>query len=194
MARNFFSNNREESLGSLTKMKCQNCNEKATVHFTQLEAGSMKKVSYCEQCAIEEGITDLTNFGLNESIFPSPKESLAQGLAENTGACPQCGFTRQKFQQTGRLGCSQCYVTFADEILARLGTMHRGLRHLGKRPSGFKSDPFAEGILQETRERLEEAIQNEHYEEAARLRDEIDLLENGVGDESSMASEGGDNA
>lgn len=152
----------------------------------------MKKSSFCEDCAAAEGITDLASFGLDEVVFPNPTEVAAETDTDSAGTCNQCGFTLQKFQQTGRLGCSQCYVTFADEILARLGGMHRGLRHTGKRPSGFQRDLYSEGILEETRERLEEAIQNEHYEEAARLRDEIERLQSDLESQSPLAGEGGD--
>lgn len=157
-------------------MKCQKCDEKATVHFTQLENGNMSKMSFCEACAEVEGITDLANFGLSESILPEVGETT---VTATTGReeCPQCGFTRQKFQQTGRLGCSQCYLTFADEILSRLGTMHRGLRHVGKRPADYQNDPYAETLLEECRERLEEAVASENYEQAAKIRDEIQKLE-----------------
>jgi protein arginine kinase activator len=72
--------------------------------------------------------------------------------------------------------------------------MHRGLRHVGKRPAGFEGDPYAEGLLEEARERLEEAIKNEHYEEAARLRDEISQLEEESREKTSVSSEGGDAA
>ena len=159
-------------------MKCQNCQQKATVHFTQLENGQMQKMSFCEACAESEGITDLSGFGLADSVFAAGSASSPVG--ESEGACPACGFTRSKFQQTGRLGCSQCYLTFSEEILSRLGPMHRGLRHFGKYPEGFEGDAFSEGLLVECRERLEEAVKAENYEEAARVRDEIRQLEEGT--------------
>jgi protein arginine kinase activator len=175
-------------------MKCQNCDEKATVHFTQLEDGNMNKVSYCEACAALEGITDLASFGLGDVVIPeaSPSDGVGDGVS-NSEQCPQCGFTKQKFQQTGRLGCSQCYLTFADEILSRLGTMHRGLRHLGKRPEDYTDNPYAETLLEESRERLEEAVTNENYEQAAKIRDEIQRLEEGLAKaEASSTQPGGE--
>lgn len=155
-------------------MKCQNCQEKATVHFTQLENGEMNKMSFCESCAAEKGIMDLSGFGLADSVLAAGSANASVG---NSGdQCPGCGFTRSKFQQTGRLGCSQCYLTFSDDILARLGPMHRGLRHFGKHPEGFVGDAFSERLLAECEERLAEAVAAENYEEAARIRDEIRQL------------------
>ena len=160
-------------------MKCQKCDEKATVHFTQLEEGKMSKMSFCESCAAEEGITDLSGFGLADSVIAAG--SAATPIGELGEACPGCGFTKSKFQQTGRLGCSQCYLTFSDEILARLGPMHRGLRHFGKHPEGFEGDAFSERLMEECKARLQDAVTAENYEEAARIRDELRQMEEGQG-------------
>lgn len=150
----------------------------------------MKKMSFCEACAEIEGITDLTNFGLGQALL-SEGEPFVEPASNSRAECPQCGFTRQKFQQTGRLGCSQCYLTFADEILSRLGTMHRGLRHVGKRPEDFTDDPYAETLLEECRERLEEAVTNENYEQAAKIRDEIQKLKESFAQKGSTATPSG---
>ena len=131
-------------------------------------------MSLCESCAAQEGILDISGFGLADSILPSAAS--VSSIVEGPDTCSRCGFTRGKFQQTGRLGCSQCYLTFSDDILNKLGPMHRGLRHLGKYPAGFEGDDFSERLLSECQERLEEAIQEENYEEAARIRDEIRQL------------------
>ncbi|MGJ8723694.1 MAG: UvrB/UvrC motif-containing protein [Roseibacillus sp.] len=137
----------------------------------------MNKMSFCESCATEEGIMDLSGFGLADSVMAAG--SATTPVSKVGEACPGCGFTKSKFQQTGRLGCSQCYLTFSDEILSRLGPMHRGLRHFGKHPEGFQGDAFSERLLEECKERLEAAVTAENYEEAARIRDEIRQLEEG---------------
>lgn len=130
---------------------------------------------------------DLSGFGLADSVMAAGSATTPIGEVGET--CPGCGFSRSKFQQTGRLGCSQCYLTFSDEILSRLGPMHRGLRHFGKHPEGFEGDAFSERLLKECKERLEEAVKAENYEEAARIRDEIRQLEEGRG-EAVAGSEG----
>ncbi|MBK1833451.1 UvrB/UvrC motif-containing protein [Roseibacillus ishigakijimensis] len=136
----------------------------------------MNKMSFCENCAIAKGIMDLSNFGLESAVVPSELPSKEEGQG---GACPGCGFTLEGFQKTGRLGCSQCYLTFSDEILSRLGPMHRGLRHFGKHPEGYQGDAYSKRLLQESEERLAAAVEAENYEEAARIRDEIEQLKGG---------------
>ncbi|MDQ8189053.1 UvrB/UvrC motif-containing protein [Roseibacillus persicicus] len=165
------------------------------MHFTQLENGQMNKMSFCESCAAAEGIMDLSGFGLADSVLSAGSDE-TKG-SDNGDQCPGCGFTRSKFQQTGRLGCSQCYLTFSDDILARLGPMHRGLRHLGKHPEGFTGDAFSERLLAECEERLAEAVAAENYEEAARIRDEIRQLSQtleSVPTSSEVSAENGDSA
>lgn len=174
-------------------MKCQKCDEKATVHFTQLENGEMTKMSFCENCAAAEGVMDLSGFGLADSVLEAGSSMTSSG--EEGETCPRCGFSRSKFQQTGRLGCSQCYLAFSDDILSRLGPMHRGSRHFGKHPDGFEGDAFSERLLTECKERLEEAVKAENYEEAARIRDEVRQLEEGrseaVSSSENSSEEGG---
>lgn len=158
----------------------------------------MNKMSFCESCAAEEGVMDLSGFGLAESVMAAGSATESVGAAGESGeACPGCGFTRSKFQQTGRLGCSQCYLTFSDEILSRLGPMHRGLRHFGKHPEGYEGDAFSDRLLTECKERLAEAVSAENYEEAARVRDEIRQLEEALekaGTSSESSVEKGDTA
>ena len=155
----------------------------------------MKKMSFCESCATEEGIMDLSGFGIADSVMAPGTPSAPAGDAGE--ACPGCGFTKGKFQQTGRLGCSECYLIFSEEILARLGPMHRGLRHFGKHPEGFVGDAFSDRLLVECKERLEQAVSAENYEEAARIRDEIRQLEIGretAGSAAEPSAEQGDEA
>lgn len=131
-------------------------------------------MSLCEKCAEESGVTDVSGFSLGEEIL-SGNEPLVS--AEDSGSCSVCGFTLQKFQQVGRLGCSECYQSFSEDITGRLGSMHRGLFHVGRSPNGaYQGSQRAKRLL-EMEKTLREMVANENYEEAARLRDEIQKLE-----------------
>lgn len=158
-------------------MRCErdNCEEKATVHFTQLVDGEVKKMSLCESCAKESGITDLSGFGLTEELVTAKGEPVT--TASDGAGCSVCGFTLQKFQQVGRMGCSECYQSFSEDVVGRLGGMHRGLLHVGRSPAGAFVGSQRAKRLQEMEKALGHMIANENYEEAARLRDEIRKLE-----------------
>ena len=55
--------------------------------------------------------------------------------------CPRCGFTQADFKKSGRLGCPECYKTFAEGLEGLLKTMHKGTRHVGKVPEVAAPDP-----------------------------------------------------
>lgn len=175
MARNFFSISFQSALLFL-QMQCENenCEEKATVHFTQLVDGEVKKMSLCEACAEEAGLTDLSGFGLTDELIGSKGEPI---VPSSEDVCSVCGFTPQKFQQVGRLGCSECYQSFSEDIIGRLSSMHRGLFHIGRSPAGAYQGSQRAKRLQEMEKTLRDMVANENYEEAARLRDEIRKLQ-----------------
>ena len=168
-------------------MQCNFCDNKATVFLTQLVDGEMKKMCLCEECAEDKGVTDPAGFSLADSVMG---EGQASGQSEMTAGsddgvpCPVCGFTFGKFQQVGRLGCSECYTTFSDEIGRRLGGMHKGVVHVGRVPEGLVEAHARQQRLEQLRGRLEKAIAAENYEEAAGLRDEIHEVETSVATQS----------
>jgi protein arginine kinase activator len=91
--------------------------------------------------------------------------------------CPVCGFTQIDFKKTGRLGCSACYDTFADGLANLLKGMHKGLKHTGKMPAKLSRRFAMADRVKSLETDLKKAVKNEKYEDAARLRDEIQKLE-----------------
>ncbi len=162
-------------------MQCDLCENKATVFLTQLVEGEMKKMCLCEKCAEEKGVTDPTGFSLADSVLGvGPVAEGGQILEDGDDGgvpCPECGFTFNRFQQVGRLGCSECYRAFGDEIGRRLKGMHKGTVHVGRVPEGLLEAHARQQRLDQLRDRLEQAIASENYEEAAGLRDEIQEIE-----------------
>ncbi len=178
----FISNSRGAAV-EFPRMECDFCDKKATVFLTQLVEGEMKKMCLCEECAEEKGVTDPTGFSLADSILTgggAADQGQAVTLPEEGTPCPVCGFTFNKFQQVGRLGCSECYQTFQDDIGRRLKGMHKGTLHVGRVPEGLLEAHARQQRLDQLRDRLEKAIAAEDYEEAAGLRDEIQEIQTSV--------------
>ena len=164
-------------------MQCDLCEKKATVFLTQLVEGEMKKMCLCEDCADEKGVTDPAGFSLADSVIGGESASDSGDvitISEEGDPCPVCGFTINKFQQVGRLGCSECYGAFDDVIGRRLKGMHKGTVHVGRVPEGLVEAHARQQRLDKLQERLEQAIAAENYEEAAGLRDEIHEIETSV--------------
>ncbi len=138
----------------------------------------MKKVSLCENCAKERGVTDPTGFSLADLLLGgigSATDPLAASPEGGGGhkACPACGFTLEDLRRVRRFGCAECYTAFGEEIAPMLRGMHKGASHVGKVPEGLMALQFKHQRLQDLRSRLEQAVASENYEEAAGIRDEI---------------------
>jgi protein arginine kinase activator len=162
-------------------MKCDFCDNKASVFLTQLIHGQMKKVCLCDQCAKERGVTDPTGFSLAElllgDIAPTSPQIQPFAGGPSTRRCPTCGFSIEDLRKVRRFGCSDCYATFSEEVAHMLHGMHKGPTHVGKIPGGLMARQVLHKRLEDLRSLLNSAITSESYEEAAHLRDQIKSLE-----------------
>ncbi len=156
-------------------MLCCICKEKeATVHLTQIAGDKMQKVDLCEECAKNKGVNDPTGFSLADLLLGlGASQEIEQAGGGNELKCPRCGFTQSDFKKAGRLGCPDCYRTFSDALEGLLKTMHKGTRHVGKVPEAFRQNRDLADRLKNLQKRLAKAIEQEDFEQAAVLRDEI---------------------
>ena len=159
-------------------MLCCVCKEKpATVHLTQITGDKVQKVDLCEECAKAKGVNDPAAFSLADLLLglgaPQEFEQATGGVEVK---CPQCGFSQADFKKSGRLGCPECYKTFADGLEVLLKTMHKGTKHVGKVPEGLKQTRDNSDRLKMLQKKLSKAIEEENFEQAAVLRDEIKKL------------------
>jgi len=186
-------------------MKCDMCDNVAAVFLTQIIDGKMTQVNLCDKCSKEKGVTDPTGFQLADFLISTAaqkKSKTAADVDDDTLACPECGFTRAHLKKIGRMGCPQCYQTFADDLDNMLRAMHKGTRHVGKAPgrplttaelsrkpapaSTATAPPPAPSALSlkkklaDLKEAIEKAITEERYEDAAKLRDEVKSMESKI--------------
>ncbi len=155
-------------------LKCDLCDETATVHLTQILNNQIHKIDLCESCAEEKGITDPNGYSLADLLVKpeAENEELSEAL-EAFDECSECGYTQREFKKTGRLGCPQCYETFGPLLSPALAGMHKGDKHKGKVPEHAVERKSFEDRLSTLETELQEAIKLEQYEEAARYRDQI---------------------
>ncbi len=156
-------------------MKCQRCPKPATLHVTEvLGEGRFEELHFCEECA-------------KTYLYESPADKPAQGTAAEVAAAPEpgdkqceaCAIKFVEFRNSGRLGCPHDYDAFRDDLLPLLESIHGDTKHQGKLP---RRRPKAKGTQLEVaglRKKLQQAVQDEAYEDAARLRDTIRELEDG---------------
>ncbi len=156
-------------------MLCCICKEKeASVHLTQIVGDKMQKVDLCEECAKTKGINDPAGFSLADLLLGlGASQEIDQAAGGAEVKCARCGFTQSDFKKSGRLGCPDCYETFAEALGGLLKTMHKGTRHVGKVPESFRQSRDLSDRLKLLQKRLTKAVEAEDFEEAAVLRDEI---------------------
>ena len=161
-------------------MTCDVCKTNtATVYLTQIVDGNMKKIKLGESCAKDKGVSAPPGCALADLLLGlGESQQVEQGPP--TEHCPVCGFTQADFKKTGRLGCSECYLTFSEGLNSLIKAMHKGTRHYGKVPARLFRHLARSGQLGELRRNLEEAVSKEDYEQAASLRDKIRQLEEGL--------------
>lgn len=97
-------------------------------------------------------------------------------LSNKTLRCETCGFSFEDIARTGFPGCPDCYRVFYRKLRPAIGNIHGRAVYQGKIPVGANEDIQREQNLSVLRERLNKAIDEQNFELAAVLRDEINKL------------------
>ena len=187
-------------------MRCENCgNNEANVKYTEIINGVKKEMHLCEECAKELGIGRDLSFNMNMDI-PSFfgeifNEYNSLNLLPSFGSlkeekCNGCGMTYDEFSSTGKFGCQSCYDIFSYRLDPILKSIQGNNRHVGRKARTIdssivkKMEEKKEELktkpkekvkemdkLSKLKEDLKKAVKEERYEDAAKLRDEINSLE-----------------
>jgi len=149
--------------------------------FTQIVNNEKIILHLCRDCAEKRGLQT----SLSGADFPLGE--LLAGMAEDSGtaedekmekvSCQACGLTYADFKKSGRLGCSECYESFADGLKGLLRKIHGSNQHLGKIPLLEKDSFERKKEIRRLREEMKRAIKAEDFERAAALRDMIGEME-----------------
>ena len=187
-------------------MLCTKCGKnEATVYFSRTVNGKKEEYNLCPECAKEMGLLEnfnrhqkyiqnnffgdgffrrLSPFGaltgmsmfdgllkdfFDDDFFASPL--LGEGKTEK---CPYCGTTLEDYKKTGKFGCAMCYETFKDEMDgAKVGAAKTEKAENGEKNKELSNKDKIAGL----RAKIDEAVKNEKYEDAAKFRDEIKRIE-----------------
>ncbi len=162
-------------------MKCENCNEReAVVHITKIVNGEKQEFNLCQTCAHK-----LEAFSEDDHLFDFHK--FFSGLLDSGGftfsstqpqkvydiVCPLCKMRYSTFKKTGKVGCNQCYEAFGKNLNPLIRRIHGSDKHTGKIPHNVDNKIRVKRDLDELNRKLKKAIENEEYELAAKIRDEL---------------------
>lgn len=170
-------------------MFCEKCkHNEATVHLTEIIKNVKSEVHLCEACAREIGLNSkLANFNLTVPDMLSFLDLEEAGELVDANRCRGCGYTFLDYRKTGKLGCPECYRYLRSSLDQVVAGYHGGKRHVGKMPLNYiemkapvralpdKNLKLAEktDTIVDLKKKLEQAVEEERYEEAAVLRDRI---------------------
>lgn len=168
-------------------MYCEECKVKpAMVHLTQIVNGKKVENHLCEECAAQKGGIFLNldqQFSLSDflgSFFSSNYNMRDKNQAVNQGVCANCKMNYSDIRQSGKLGCSECYLAFGEDMEPSLRRIHGNTKHMGKIPSRGGEKIIHQKKMDSLKERLQESISREEYEAAAEIRDIIKKLEKNI--------------
>lgn len=188
-------------------MLCQKCKKnQATVYYKQNINGSVTQIALCQDCAKELGTFDDGGFFtagalnlLGNLLGGRAVRDMRAQTPVMQKVCPLCGSTLRDIQTTGKVQCAKCYEVFADELAPIIANIHGSVVHNGRSPKRHgepekneqpdvkaaesvdntekAAEIPADPKIAELKAKLSDAVKNEEYENAAKLRDEIRALE-----------------
>lgn len=182
-------------------MLCDNCGKReANVRYSENINGKTKELNLCEECSKKLGITGMdfnmpidfsSFFGEFMEDFTTP-EFMPLFNEVKSLKCKNCGYTFEDVVNKGKLGCASCYDVFEnklDPIIKKIqganrhvGRMRKGLDEPNFKEKNIKKEESSEINLNKTeierlQKELKEAIKEERYEDAAKIRDEIKKIQ-----------------
>jgi protein arginine kinase activator len=161
-------------------MNCEICQQnEAIIHIHQVSGNKKSTYHICEICAQDMGFTSLdekTDYSIGNLFKGLFKLKKKKAIKTGSKTCPHCSWTIEQFRRTKSLGCPGCYSFFQDEIAVFYSKKLKVSTHAGKFPKKIKSyKKFFVDVLKLKNE-MDNAVQNEEFEKAAQLRDEIGRL------------------
>jgi len=168
--------------------RCMICKKRvAVVKLVRVAKNRKKEYWLCRECAERytispPSISAETQHGLAQlfmSILGIPTPAHHSEQEEKTQVdltCPNCGRTFRAYREKLLLGCSECYKAFEELLIVDLrkyhgDTYHRGRKHQVQTvPEYVVEETFS---IEELERKLAQAVANEDFELAAKLRDEI---------------------
>lgn len=166
-------------------MLCQNCKKnEATTHIKRVINGEATESHLCKVCAQTLGMDNFfDDFTLNmPSIFSGFFDDSFFALSDaKKERCEKCSSSFDDIIKSGRVGCAQCYEKFYSKLLPSIQRIHGKAVHAGKVPEMTAEpikpkEPSVQEKITTLEEQMKKAIDEQNFEQAAVLRDEIKKL------------------
>ena len=111
--------------------------------------------------------------------------------------CKKCNMTLSEILENGVVGCANCYIEFIEDLIKIIlylricakylikiiEKMQKNTKNFGKKPKIYQNYSIIDEQLDLLKRRLNLAIKEKRFEDAARFDDDIKRLEGGEDDE-----------
>ena len=159
-----------KALATKAMPSCDHCDQPAVYHDVRIINGVHNTTHLCADHAFESGMMDGGPVHFS-SDFVFEESSTTQGSMK---ACTDCGMTIAQYKQTSFLGCPACYTTFKTELLTIIAQVQdKHTQHIGRAPSQSNVDLDRHLQIRRLLRKLQSAVNQEQYEDAAELRDQL---------------------
>ena len=158
--------------------RCERCGLPSVYHSTLVVNGVSKTTSLCRECAIKEGVFNSSPTSMFEDMFSSFANALGFEQVENL-VCPVCKTSLKEFKTSGKLGCPNCYDTFRQEVsnvIKKIAPFDSHKQEVSSVKT-TKTKQTKEQKISDLRSKMAEAVKEERYEDAAKLKKQIAKLE-----------------
>ncbi len=157
-------------------MLCNICHkEQATHHHIVIVNDKKTEMHLCEKCASKKGLIPPLEKVLSPFHFLSGMLEQEKVKEDESIRCPKCGLSYQEFTKNAKFGCAECYTAFSKKITPLLKKLHGNTNYAGKIAMQTKGTEKKAQIYRLKR-KLEEVIKQENYEQAAKIKNEIEKL------------------
>ena len=152
-------------------MLCDECGKQpAEVVLTTVVNGQSTTRHLCRECVKKYKAGDI------QAVLAAVLSTMAQKQQTPDITCPNCGETYAEFQKSGMLGCAECYQAFRKELTPLITRVQGRAQHAGRRPPVSEEEQARINEMESLRARMEAAVAEENFEEAAKLRDALRAL------------------
>ena len=120
-------------------MRCERCGKELTNRVIRING-----ITVCENCArlmgwdgILKDPTDLIGnpFAPLDEIASTLMKMNELDFGNSTLTCPKCGMSLREFENSGRVGCIECYNTFNENIIREMFKQQGNSEYAGRLPN-----------------------------------------------------------
>ena len=157
-------------------MNCDRCGKPSVYHSTLIINGVSQTRNLCNDCAIKEGVFDNASTSIFDDMFYVFSDFLPFEKTSDI-TCPVCKTSLREFKSTHKLGCTNCYEVFRKEVKALISKIAPNGSHKFEQAVDKPKIETAKDKIALLREEMAQAVKEERYEDAGKIKKQIQKLE-----------------